>query len=400
DCGDAEVRGLRAGRLCRRAAGRARRPDPPRGSRPPDLRRPGCQGRGGEGRGHPRRDATRQRRGEHEHPRLRPAPVPHGTGAHRGGGPRPAPHPRAGRVPLQPRPGRRGRDDARLRRRAPQDGGRHEGDRGARRRARLRRRVVPPRLPVPPHPRRPQGLGRRHLCAAPRPVGQGGGRPDGAVGTEAPGPDGREQGDRPEPPPVSEPGVVVGPGLATGHAPLRRRLRPAGGPVHRRRPHPGARRPHRHRRRRGGGRHRLVRHELRGEAGRRARRAGRRRGALRDPRGGDRRGRPRRRPRREGEGPRGVGPAHPRTARRGARRPRPVAPAAPPGPRHAGGEEDPHDGHGAVVARRQRHLRPRRPLHRGGHGRGHGRARARADGAAHRPPATARRRRVRSGQLM
>ena len=128
---------------------------------------------------------------------------------------------------------------------------------------------VPPRRAVPPHPRGPGRLGRRHLHPAPRPVRQAGGVADRARRPEAAGGDGRQPRHRRALRPVRQPGVALGPGLPAADAELRRPDRLPGRPRHGRRPDPRPRRAHGHRRRRGARRHRVVRHGLRGQARRR-----------------------------------------------------------------------------------------------------------------------------------
>ena len=214
-----------------------------------------------------------QRRREHEHPRLRPRRPPHRPGADRGRRARPAPRARPGRLPLQPRdrrPGRRRRDDGRLRRRPPVDRGRRRGHRArsTRSSAATASRSTPA-CSTATSWWRPADLADAD-CAPPHDLSD----QRGGVA------------DRARPPPrlrelMEASRAIVGRvGLAANQvwlwgqgaaaaAPVvprgpRRRCRPG----HRGRPRARPRRAHRHGRRRGRGRDRLVRHQLRGQAGR------------------------------------------------------------------------------------------------------------------------------------
>ena len=158
------------------------------------------------------------------------------------------------------------------------------------------------------------------------------------------------------------------------------------GPRDGRRPHPGPRRAHRHRAGRGAGRHGLVRHRLRGQARRGPAVAGGRRRPVPHPRRGHRRGRPRRQPRREGQGARGVGSAHPHRPGDRARCDGAVADAPAARPPDARRAEDAHHRLGALPAGRLGGRRTRRHLHRTGHRRLRGRARPRAHGPPRRSP--------------
>ena len=98
-----EVPRVRARRLCRRAARRARRPHTARGGAHAAPRRARGARRGRPRRGDPRRAAARQRRRQHGDPRFRSRPLPHRSRADRGRGDGRRARARRGRVPLQPR---------------------------------------------------------------------------------------------------------------------------------------------------------------------------------------------------------------------------------------------------------------------------------------------------------
>ena len=195
---------------------------------------------------------------------------------------------------------------------------------------------VPPGRAVPPHPRHPRHVGRRRLLPAPRPHRQARGVAHRPRRPRAAGAHGRLAGRSSAPPTCKANQIWL---WGQGPQPVLPSFESAygleAGLVVGRRPHPGPRRPHRHPRGRGRGHHRLVRHQLRGQARRLPGRPRRRRRPLPHPRGGQRRGRPRRQPGGQGRGPGELGPPHHRPPRRGPRRPGPVADAPPARPPHA-----------------------------------------------------------------